>query len=197
MTNWRSVMPRAVATTRAARWSSAGMRYCIHTESAFPIAAHGTMRAMSDIGTAAVTAANGDLPDVSELPPENVAEVVRRSCRLLWEGNDVGVGIKERFSDHPDQYAPEDVYQAGVDAAITVWHRLIPGPSPTDGVHHDIVQLWTHQRFLLGHAINNTETLTALKEFIEEKFAAYEHLLPKPGSLAARAGAWGARNGRA
>lgn len=146
------------------------------------------MRAMSDIGL--------DEAPPHELPPENVAEVVRHSCRLLWEGNDVTEGIRRHHEHDDPPMSVEEAYQAGVDAAITVWHRLIPGPSPTDGVHHDIVQLWTHQRFLLGHAINNTETLTALKDFIEAKFAEYEHLLPKPGSLAARAGAWGARNGR-
>lgn len=136
------------------------------------------------------------------MPAETVNDLIREACRKLWEGNDVEPGLRRPFenietgSGFAAEGVADEAFEAGVNAAVTVWGRLIPGPNPVDGVHHDIVQLWTHQRYLLAHDIENTRLLTELRQFIVDKFEEYQHLLPKPGSLAARAGAWGSRNGR-
>ena len=141
---------------------------------------------MSDAPAPAAAEAPPDGAPAEEHPPQNINEAALRAA--------IGM-LDYRIEDPPgsgrqvpaiDQPADRESFIMGAKAGIEGLLRLVPSPDPTAIA---LEQLWLYMRSV-GTQIN---VLTGHTARIVGKLDEYEHLLPAPDSLMAKAGRWGSR----
>lgn len=141
---------------------------------------------MSDAAAPAPAEAPPAEGPAEEHPPQTINEAAMRAA--------VGM-LDYRVEDPPGsgnlvpaipQPADRESWLMGAKAGIEALLRLVPAPDPTAIA---IEQLWLFMR-AVGQQVN---VLTGHTARMVGKLDEYEHLLPEPGSLMAKAGRWGSR----